>query len=94
MIGQHKRKSRQQRLRESRRVKEKVIDATLDALVEDFSLEELNDLEAMKLHMRRIYGLKDGELQPILAGAIRIKLLRQDQPVLWQTLIKQRFNSH
>ena len=94
MIGQHKRKSRQQRLRESRRVKEKVIDATLDALVEDFSLEELNDLEAMKLHMRTIYGLKDGELQPILAGAIRIKLLRQDQPVLWQTLIKQRFNSH
>lgn len=94
MIGQHKRRTRRQRLRESRRVKEKIIDATLDALVEDFSLEELNDLEAMKLHMRQIYGLNDGELQPILAGAIRIKLLRQDQPVLWQTLIKQRFNSH
>lgn len=94
MIGQHRTRLKSQKLRERRKVKEKVIDATLDALVEDFSLEELNDLEAMKIHMKKIYGLKDGELEPILAGAIRIKLLRQDQPVFWQTLIKQRFTSH
>ena len=70
------------------------IEGFLDALVEDFNLEQLNDVATMKGYMRRIMGLKEEFLEPILAGAIHIRLLRQDQGALWQSVVKQRFIKH
>lgn len=70
------------------------IDGFLDVLVEDYSQEELNDLSFIKKQMREVMGIKEDCIDPLLAGALHIKLIRKDQFALWQTLIKQKAVKH
>ena len=73
---------------------EEIVEGLLTALVEDHTLEELNDLPTIKQFMKEMMGIKEEHINPILAGAIRIKLLRNNRLELWQQVVRQRFIKH
>lgn len=75
-------------------MKDDEISDFIDALVEDFTLEELHDTEAIVKHFNELTGLSRSQIMVLLFGAVQIALLRRDTVPDWKQILIQRTNPH
>jgi len=73
---------------------EETIEGIINSLVEDYTWEELHDVESIKKNLEALIGVEPEYVIPLLFGAIQVKRLRDDNPVFWQEILKHRTQRH
>ena len=66
----------------------------IDAMVEDYTIEELHDTTTMVETFRDLTGLSDTQIMALLFGAVQVALIRQGVVPDWKQILIQRQIRH
>ena len=64
-----------------------MLDEMMQAVSEDFSIDELIDVPFMRVELPKLIDINDVEIVPFLFGAVQLYCARNGRKPLWKALL-------